>query len=108
MDLSILLLAQLGLADRFAAICGQDTFGTQKPDPEVLRRTVHEARGCGSAECWAQADRVLSQAFAGLYLDANAISPECLPATPPRGSRLPDMRRRRARIPRKPRLRCAR
>jgi phosphoglycolate phosphatase len=43
--LSILLLGQLGLADRFAAICGQDTFGTQKPDPEVLRRTVAAAGG---------------------------------------------------------------
>jgi len=43
--LSILLLAQLGLADRFAAICGQDTFGMQKPDPEVLRRTVAAAGG---------------------------------------------------------------
>jgi phosphoglycolate phosphatase len=43
--LSILLLTQLGLVDRFAAICGQDTFGTQKPDPEVLRRTVAAAGG---------------------------------------------------------------
>jgi phosphoglycolate phosphatase len=43
--LSILLLAQLGLADRFAAICGQDTFGMQKPNPEVLRRTVAAAGG---------------------------------------------------------------
>lgn len=43
--LSILLLRQLGLADRFAAICGQDTFGVQKPDPEVLRRTVAAAGG---------------------------------------------------------------
>jgi phosphoglycolate phosphatase len=43
--LSILLLNRLGLADRFAAICGQDTFGVQKPDPEVLRRTVAAAGG---------------------------------------------------------------
>src|ERR1700688_2507536 len=34
--LSIRLLEQLNLAGRFAAICGQDTFGIQKPDPEVL------------------------------------------------------------------------
>jgi phosphoglycolate phosphatase len=43
--LSVLLLKQLKLADRFAAICGQDTFGMQKPDPEVLRRTVTAAGG---------------------------------------------------------------
>jgi phosphoglycolate phosphatase len=43
--LSVLLLKQLNLADRFAAICGQDTFGMQKPDPEVLRRTVAAAGG---------------------------------------------------------------
>jgi len=43
--LSVLLLKQLQLADRFAAICGQDTFGVQKPDPEVLRRTIAAAGG---------------------------------------------------------------
>lgn len=43
--LSTLLLKQLKLADRFAAICGQDTFGVQKPDPEVLRRTIAAAGG---------------------------------------------------------------
>jgi len=43
--LSVLLLKQLKLVDRFAAICGQDTFGIQKPDPEVLRRTVTAAGG---------------------------------------------------------------
>jgi phosphoglycolate phosphatase len=43
--LSLLLLNQLKLADRFAAICGQDTFGMQKPDPEVLRRTIAAAGG---------------------------------------------------------------
>ena len=43
--LSLLLLKTLNLADRFAAICGQDTFGMQKPDPEVLRRTVVAAGG---------------------------------------------------------------
>ena len=30
---------------RFAAICGQDTFGIQKPDPEILRRTIQAAGG---------------------------------------------------------------
>jgi phosphoglycolate phosphatase len=43
--LSRLLLEALGLAPRFAAICGQDTFGIQKPDPEILRRTIEAAGG---------------------------------------------------------------
>jgi phosphoglycolate phosphatase len=43
--LSVLLLDQLELAGRFVAICGQDTFGVQKPDPEILRRTVAAAGG---------------------------------------------------------------
>jgi len=43
--LSTLLLKQLDLADRFVTICGQDTFGIQKPDPEILRRTVAAADG---------------------------------------------------------------
>ena len=47
-QLSVLLLERLGLAGRFAAICGQDTFGMPKPDPELLRRTI--ARAGGSLE----------------------------------------------------------
>lgn len=47
-DLSVLLLDRFGLADRFVAICGQDTFGIQKPDPEILRRTV--AAACGTLQ----------------------------------------------------------
>lgn len=43
--LSVRLLTQLKLAERFATICGQDTFGMQKPDPEVLRRTLAAAGG---------------------------------------------------------------
>jgi phosphoglycolate phosphatase len=43
--LSLKLLKSLGLADRFAAICGQDTFGVQKPDPAVLQRTIAAASG---------------------------------------------------------------
>jgi len=39
------LLDALDLTHRFAAICGQDTFGVQKPDPDVLRRTVAAAGG---------------------------------------------------------------
>ena len=44
-SLSVLLLNELGLADRFEAICGQDTFGVQKPDPEILRGTIASAGG---------------------------------------------------------------
>jgi phosphoglycolate phosphatase len=43
--LSVLLLQQLDLAGRFAAICGQDTFGVQKPNPDMLRRTILAAGG---------------------------------------------------------------
>ncbi len=31
-----LLMEKLGVADRFAFICGQDTFGVGKPDPKPL------------------------------------------------------------------------
>jgi phosphoglycolate phosphatase len=43
--LSVRLLNILKLAPRFAAICGPDTFGVHKPDPEILRRTVQRAGG---------------------------------------------------------------
>ena len=43
--LSKRLLDALQLADRFAAICGQDTFGVQKPDPQIFRATVMRAGG---------------------------------------------------------------
>jgi phosphoglycolate phosphatase len=43
--LAVRLLQALGLAHRFAAICGQDTFGTPKPDPQALRGTILRARG---------------------------------------------------------------
>ena len=43
--LSVRLLEALGLASRFAAICGQDTFGIAKPDPEMLRRTILKVGG---------------------------------------------------------------
>jgi phosphoglycolate phosphatase len=43
--LSRLLLDALGLTRRFDVICGQDTFGVQKPDPEILRRTIRTAGG---------------------------------------------------------------
>jgi phosphoglycolate phosphatase len=43
--LSKLLLDQLGLTPRFAAICGADTFGVSKPDPVILQQTVARAGG---------------------------------------------------------------
>jgi phosphoglycolate phosphatase len=43
--LSVKLLNALGLTSRFATICGQDTYGIQKPDPLVLHKTVTAAGG---------------------------------------------------------------
>ena len=43
--LSRLLLDALSLTGRFKAICGQDTFAIQKPNPEILRRTIAQAGG---------------------------------------------------------------
>ena len=43
--LSVRLLDALGLSNRFAAICGADTFGLQKPHPDLLRRTIARAGG---------------------------------------------------------------
>ena len=48
--LSINLLERFGLAERFAAICGPDTFGIEKPDPEILRRTVAAAGGVATGD----------------------------------------------------------
>ena len=42
---SLLLLRHLGVIDRFAFVCGQDTFGVAKPDPSVLHRTIARAGG---------------------------------------------------------------
>lgn len=39
------LLDELSLTDRFAAICGGDTFATSKPDPEPLFGTIALAGG---------------------------------------------------------------
>ncbi len=39
------LLDEVGLSSRFSAVCGQDTFGIAKPDPEILRKTVRRAGG---------------------------------------------------------------
>jgi len=35
----------LRLSERFATICGPDTFGVHKPNPEVFRATVRKAGG---------------------------------------------------------------
>ena len=40
-----LLMGRLGVSDRFALICGQDTFGVGKPDPKPLIGTVAAAGG---------------------------------------------------------------
>ncbi len=39
------LLEMLGVADRFAAICGRDTFPWFKPDPRHLTLTIEQAGG---------------------------------------------------------------
>jgi phosphoglycolate phosphatase len=43
--LSLKLLDILGLTARFDAICGQDTFGVQKPHPDSLLKTIQRAGG---------------------------------------------------------------
>lgn len=44
-SLSRKLLESLEVADRFAAICGQDTFDWRKPDPRHLLSTIEAAGG---------------------------------------------------------------
>ena len=43
--LSVKLLDALGLSRHFVAVCGQDTFGVQKPDPQILLKTIRQAGG---------------------------------------------------------------
>ncbi len=45
--LSVRLLDALGLSKHFAAICGGDTFGVSKPNPEILHRTIARAGAAG-------------------------------------------------------------
>lgn len=40
-----LLMKKLGIAQRFAVICGQDTFGIGKPDPKPLLMTIAASGG---------------------------------------------------------------
>lgn len=42
---SVKLLQMLGVAQRFSAICGQDTFAVCKPNPEALLQTIAKAGG---------------------------------------------------------------
>ena len=44
---SVLLLTALGVAGRFKAICGKDTFTVSKPDGEALLQTIAKAGGSG-------------------------------------------------------------
>jgi phosphoglycolate phosphatase len=43
--LSVQLLDALDLSRHFVAVCGQDTFGVQKPDPQMLLKTIRQAGG---------------------------------------------------------------
>lgn len=43
--LAVLLLEKLGVADRFQAICGRDSFPYQKPDARHLTSTIERAGG---------------------------------------------------------------
>jgi phosphoglycolate phosphatase len=45
--LAKLLITNLGIAERFAFICGQDTFGIAKPDPRPLLETIAASGGSG-------------------------------------------------------------
>ncbi|VTZ48989.1 Phosphoglycolate phosphatase [Methylocella tundrae] len=42
---SVLLLTALGVAERFKAICGKDTFAVSKPDGGALLHTIAKAGG---------------------------------------------------------------
>ncbi len=44
-SLARLLITKLGIAERFAFICGQDTFGVAKPDPKPLLETIAASGG---------------------------------------------------------------
>src|SRR5262245_31041793 len=46
--MSARLLDALGLSARFSAVCGPETFGISKPDPEFLHRTIACAGAVGA------------------------------------------------------------
>jgi phosphoglycolate phosphatase len=88
--LAVLLLDRLGLAERFAAICGQDTFGIAKPDPELLRRTIGRAGGSMNAAVMvgdSAADVTLARA-AGVPVIAVDFGYSDVPAASLRADRL--------------------
>jgi phosphoglycolate phosphatase len=63
--LSVRLLDALGLSKHFVAICGADTFGLRKPNPEFLRRTIARAGGAiGSAVMVGDSDTDIATARA--------------------------------------------
>jgi phosphoglycolate phosphatase len=43
--LSVRLLERLGLAQKFVAICGQDSFAVHKPHPGAVLGTLHKTQG---------------------------------------------------------------
>ena len=43
--MSVKLLEALDLSDRFDAICGPDTFGVRKPDPQHILKTIERMGG---------------------------------------------------------------
>jgi phosphoglycolate phosphatase len=47
-SLAKLLIAKLGIAERFAFICGQDTFGVGKPDAKPLLETIAASGGASA------------------------------------------------------------
>jgi phosphoglycolate phosphatase len=57
------VLDALGLTPRFVVICGADTFGLQKPDPEFLRRTIADA-GAGAGRAVMVGDSISDIAMA--------------------------------------------
>lgn len=44
-NMSVALLERLGASQRFAAVCGGDTFAWRKPDPRHLLNTIKKAGG---------------------------------------------------------------
>ncbi len=49
---SVLLLTALGVADRFRAICGKNTFAVSKPDGEALLQTIAAPAATAPRRSW--------------------------------------------------------
>ncbi|WP_102959271.1 HAD hydrolase-like protein [Mangrovicella endophytica] len=69
--LAVKLLGELGLADRFATICGADTFGGRKPDPMHLGGTI--ARAGAAAATSVMIGDTMTDVAAALALDVPSI-----------------------------------